>query len=166
MAEIPDVSERFERKRRKDGLLLGLMTGLIYGLVSQLINALAISGVSFYQPPFGGFGNIVMWMAIGALLGLVTSWPGGSLFGVLIGSLLAGLMLQTSVFFSGSLNSNLLPKVIGLVGFYVPFAALAVPLLGLLRLAANEEREWYDLPVYAWKRLRLPLLLVAVAAGI
>jgi hypothetical protein len=166
MAEIVDVSERFDRKRRKDGLLFGLMTGLIYGLVSQLVNALAISGVTFYQPPFGTFGNILMWMAIGAMLGLVTSWPGGSLFGVLIGSLVAGLMLQTSVFFSGSLSRNLLPKVIGLIGFYVPFAALAVPLLGLLRLAANEEREWYDLPIYAWKRLRLPVVLVAVAGGI
>src|SRR5512146_823843 len=129
MREIPDVSERFDRKRRKDGLLLGLATGLMYGLMSQLINSIAIGGVTFYQPPFGILGNILMWVAIGAVLGLVTAWRGGSLFGVLMGSLVAGLMLQTSAFFSGSLSRNLVAKLVGLVGFYLPFAALAVPLL-------------------------------------
>lgn len=166
MKNIRDVSEYFDRKRRKDGLLLGLLAGFTFGLVSNGINNLMVGGVTFFQPPFGALGNTAMWVAIGSVLGLVTAWSGGSIIGILIGSLVAGLMLQASAFLGGNLRSNLMGKIIGLVGFYIPFAALSAPLLILIRVAANDQREWYDRPPLSWQRLRMPLILVLVFGGI
>jgi hypothetical protein len=35
-----------------------------------------------------------------------------------------------------------------------------VPLLGVLRIAANQQREWYELRPWAWQRLRFPAILL------
>lgn len=166
MLDSSDITIRFDRKRRKDGLILGLLAGFTFGIVSQGINHLILPGIAFYQPPFGAAGNLLLWMVIGSTLGLVTAWAGASLFGLLVGSLLAGLILQISAFLSGNLAHNLPGKLVGLIGFFLPFAALAAPLLGLVRLAVNEQREWYDLPFFSWQRLRMPLLLVLLCAGL
>lgn len=161
-----DIAEKFDRKRRRDGLFLGLAAGLIFGLVSQGINYLFLDGITLYQPPFGSLLNILLWMALGMLLGLTTCWASGSLFGVIIGSLVAGLMITASAIFSSNLNRYISQKLVGLIAFYLPFVGMAVPLLGLLRLAVNQQREWYELPPFAWKRLRLPLILLLGVAGL
>lgn len=166
MIHSPDISLRFERKRRKDGLVVGLLAGVCFGLVSQFLNSLILKGIPLYQPPFGAPGNLVLWAAVGGILGLVTAWADSSVFGVLVGSLLAGLMLQISAFLSGNLSINLPAKLVGLAGFFLPFAALAVPLLGWVRLAVNEQREYYDQALFSWQRLRMPALLALVCLGL
>ena len=65
-----DIAEKFDRKRRRDGLILGLATGLVFGLVSQGINYLFVGGISFYQPPFGPLINTLIWIAVGGLVGI------------------------------------------------------------------------------------------------
>jgi hypothetical protein len=160
-----DIAEKFDYQRRRDGLLLGMLTGLIFGLTSQGLNYLAVGGISFYQPPFGPIGNTLLWIFIGGSLGIVTVWAGGSLFGVMMGGLLAGVMIFVSALLGSNLNRNVSQKVVGLIGFYLPFAAMTVPLLGLLRAAVNVQREWYELPVWGWRRAALPLLLLLVAGG-
>ncbi len=156
-----------ERKRRWHGLILGLISGLLFGLLSQGVNYLPLSGISLYQPPLGPLGNTLMFTAIGGILGAITCWAGGSVYGVLIGSLVAGLMLVTSALLTTNLSRNLGPKVAGLIGFYLPFAASVVPLLSLLRIAVNQQRDYYEYRLLSWKRLRLPLFLglIMVALG-
>jgi hypothetical protein len=166
MVNSLDIPLLFERKRRKNGLVLGLLAGLCFGLTSQCINPLLMKGITLYQPPFGAAGNLVLWVAVGGILGFVTAWSDSSWFGVLAGSLLAGLMLQVSAFVSGNLGSHLGGKLVGLVGFFLPFAALAFPLLGWIRLAVNEQREYYDLPLVSWQRLRMPGLLALACLGL
>ena len=156
-----------ERKRRWHGLILGLISGLLFGLLSQGVNYLPLSGISLYQPPLGPLGNTLMFTAIGGILGAITCWAGGSVYGVVIGSLVAGLMLIASALLTTNLNRNLGPKVAGLIGFYMPFAASVVPLLSLLRIAVNQQRDYYEYRLLSWKRLRLPLFLglIMVALG-
>ena len=156
---MEDTLVLLERKRRWNGLVMGLVSGLLFGLLSQGSNYLALSGISLYQPPFGPVGNTLMFTAIGGILGLITCWSGGSVFGVLMGSLVAGLMLIASALLSTNLSRNLGAKVVGLVGFYLPFAASVVPLLALLRIAVNQQRDYIEYHALSWKRLRLPLLL-------
>ena len=151
-----------ERKRRWNGLILGLISGLLFGLLSQGVNYLSLSGVNLYQPPFGPLANALMFTAIGGMLGAITCWAGGSVYGVLIGSLVAGLMLITSALLTTNLSRNLGPKVVGLIGFYLPFAASVVPLLSLLRIAVNQQRDYYEYRLLSWKRLRLPLFLALI----
>jgi hypothetical protein len=71
-----------------------------------------------------------------------------------------------SALLGSNLNRNVSQKVVGLIGFYLPFAAMTVPLLGLLRAAVNVQREWYEMPVWGWRRATLPLLLLLVAGGL
>jgi len=161
---MEDTLVLLERKRRWYGLILGLTSGLLFGLLSQGINYLSLSGISLYQPPLGPVGNALMFTAIGGLLGVIACWSGGSAFGVLIGSLVAGLMLIVSALLSTDLSRNTGAKVAGLVGFYLPFAASVVPLLALLRIAVNQQRDFYEYPFLSWKRLRLPLLMALIMA--
>lgn len=143
---------------------MGLVSGLLFGLLSQGVNYLSLSGISLYQPPFGPVGNLLMFTVIGGTLGAITCWFGGSAFGVLVGSLVAGLMLVASALLSTNLSRNLGAKVVGLVGFYMPFAASVVPLLALLRIAVNQQRDYYEYRFLSWKRLRLPLLMALIMA--
>ncbi len=162
---MEDVAQIFDRRRRKHGLYLGLMVGFVFGLVSQGINYAALGGIEYYQPPFGALGNLALWLAIGGGLGLVAAWSDSSIKGVILGSLTAGLLIVISVLLSSNL-SRLTLTLIGLSAVYLPFAAMAGPLLGLLRVAVNQQRDWYELHPLAWKRARLPLALLLLAGGL
>jgi hypothetical protein len=156
----------YDLNRRRHGLVIGLAAGLVYGLVAHGANLALLPGIALYQPPFGWLGNTLLWTVVGGLLGLICAWPSSSIYGVVVASLVAGLMLQISTLLSGHINLNLWRKLIGAAGLYLPFAAMASPLLGLLRGAVNEQREWYQQVWVSWRRLRLPLLFVGVIAGL
>lgn len=156
----------YDLNRRRHGLVIGLAAGLVYGLVSNGANPLLLAGISLYQPPFGGVGNTLLWTAAGGLLGLISAWPSSSIYGVVLASLTAGLMLQISSLLSGHLSLNLWRKLIGAAGLYLPFAAMSSPLMGLLRWAANEQREWYKQAWYTRQRLWVPLFFLVVVGGL
>jgi hypothetical protein len=71
----------------------------------------------------------------------------------------------TSVLVTSDLSRNLSLRLIGLSAVYLPFAAGTLPLLALLRVAVNHQRDWYELHPLAWKRARLPLVLLLLAGG-
>lgn len=162
---MEDVALIFDRRRRWHGLYLGLAMGVLFGLVSQGINYVALGGIEYYQPPLGALGNAVLWAAVGAGLGLVTAWSDSSIKGVILGSLAAGLLIVFSVLIFSNLKRGLSLTLIGLSAVYLPFATMTGPLLGLLRVAVNQQRDWYELPPLAWKRARLPLVLLLLAGG-
>jgi hypothetical protein len=157
---------RFDLARRRQGMLLGGLTGLLFGLVSQFGNPLLVPGVAFHQPPFGGWGNTLLWAVIGTLVGGVVAWSDSGIKGVLVGSLFSGLLMQVSALLSSNLSHELIKKIAGLLALFMPLAAASVPLLWLLRWAVDEQRQYYDLRLRSWPRLRAPLLLAALAVGL
>ncbi len=161
-----DETHVYDLNRRRHGLIIGLAAGLVFGLISNGANPLLLNGIPLYQPPFGLVGNTILWAAICGLLGAISAWPNSSIFGVVIASLAAGLMLQVSTILSGNTNVDLWKKIVAVTSLYFPFSAMASPLTGLLRWSVNEQREWYQNQWFSWKRLRVPLMLMVVTGGL
>jgi hypothetical protein len=161
-----DETQLYDLNRRRHGLVIGLAAGFVFGLIANAANPLLLPGIPLYQPPFGWLGNTLLWMATGGLLGLISAWASSSVYGIVIGSLVAGLLLQLSSLLSSNLSALLGLKLIGVAGLFFPFAALASPLLMLLRWAANEQREWYQQRWFTWKRLRVPLVFLVATGGL
>jgi len=163
---LEDTTVRFDRARRKHGLLLGGIAGVVFGLLSQFGNLFLLPGIALYQPPFGAAGNVLLWTVVGVTLGSVVAWSDSGVIGVIVGSLVAGVMLQISALLSGNMNRDLFKKVLGLLALYFELAAASVPVLMLLRWAVDEQRQNYDLRLLSWQRLRAPLLLLALVVGV
>ncbi len=164
-ATAPDTTEiaARERQRLQIGVLLGALLGLAYGLVSQLINPISLRGIPLYQPPAGPLGNALLSAVMGAALGALTCYPASAALGILFGGLaslagIAGYMLLRlgGLGFGGALVSSVL--------FSVPLAWLTIPVLALLRWAAERQLDAVRVGEPLVRRMRLPALLIVVMA--
>ena len=168
--EEPDweAEARASRARRcLMGTLLGAGLGLAYGLVSQWINAVAVPGVPFYQPPFGPLGNTVLSFAVGALLGLAAAWPDDAFVGVLAGCAAGAVLVELVVLLTGQVGSRMMAAKATLTVFtFLPFAAILVVPIGLVRWAIGKQEDLRSDGAPAWKRVLLPLLLLLVAGAL
>ena len=123
-----EAEARASRTRRcLVGTLLGAGLGLAYGLVSQWINAVAVPGVPFYQPPFGPLGNTALGLVVGAFLGLVTAWPHDAFVGVLAGCGAGAVLIELVVLLTGDVGSRMMAAKATLTLFtFLPFAAIQI----------------------------------------
>lgn len=151
--------------RRGAGVILGFTLGLVYGAVSQFINLFFLPDISFYQPPFGAWGNLALWIVFGSALGGVTAWSTETIAGVLWGSAFCALVL-----FLGNLpNARMTAQnwsgvIVSLLFLSLPMFGLGVPLVGVLRWAANREMDWFIARESFWQRLKAPIILSVVIA--
>lgn len=151
--------------RRGAGLILGFVLGLVYGAVSQLINAFFLPGISFYQPPFGAWGNLALWIVFACVLGLATAWVTETIAGVLWGSAFCALILLLGNLPSARLTAqNWSGVIVSLLFLSLPMFGLVVPLVAVLRWAANREMDLFVTHASFWQRLKLPVLLLIVVA--
>jgi hypothetical protein len=151
-------------RRRIMGLALGALLGFAYGLSSQLVNRLALPGIPLYQPPFGPLGNVLLSTLAGAGLGLITTWPHSAGWGVALGSLAAGVAIVANglLRLAGEVSASM-TLVVGIV-LSVPLTWLAVPVVALLRWAADRQEEAERDEVPLPQRLRVPVALALVMA--
>ena len=160
----PDVAS--VTYRRWMGVIAGASAGLAFGLSAQLVNPLG-TGAPLYQPPLGPLGNALLIVLIGALIGLATAWPAKSMTGILLGSAIGGAFLlirswalpnTMALFEQMGFVSNLILDLITL-----PFAFLiALPLSLVLRWLVADLCDQRSHSVLSWRRLRLPVLVLAV----
>jgi hypothetical protein len=150
-----------QRYRRAAGALIGLMFGFGYALVSQLINRVALPGIPLYQPPLGLFGNIVLGLLAGAVLGLLCAWPASAAKGILLG----GAAAATAVFAFTLLRmgTGAASTVVGLV-LSAPMAWVSVLGMAVVRWLADRQVEARRESAPLLRRLRLPLILTGVLA--
>lgn len=154
------------KTRRLHGLILGGLIGLAYGLVSQLINIIVLPGIHFYQPPLGPVGNILWMVAVGLLVGYASAYPESPVYGWALGATVATIILSVVTFFTGRMDRELLwTKFISIFFFILPIIGGLAPLVAVHRWAVDEQGQYPRSPFYAWGRIRLPLLLVLIAAG-
>lgn len=148
------------------GLVLGALLGLVYGIISQLVNQLLLPGVPFAQHPFGLVGNCLFSVASGALIGLVSTLPRSAVNGVFVGSIVAGVvaLLQWLAAHAAqpSITSTVLTPTPWSPFQIVFYLLLFVPFMILFRLTVDNQVEWAHKPIWSWKRIRGPLLLVVI----
>jgi hypothetical protein len=155
-----DVAAR-EKERLRTGVLLGALLGFSYGLASQLINPIALPGIPLYQPPGGAVGNIILSTVMGTVLGVITCYPPSAALGILFGGLasLAGILIYMLIRLGGlGLGGALISSVL----FSVPLAWLTIPVLALLRWAAERQVEARRNGEPLLRRVRLPIVLAVV----
>lgn len=152
------------RHRRLIGMLLGAGIGLTYGLVSQAINYIALPGIHFYQPPLGAVGNTVLYVFVGASLGLVNAWLPNAVTSTFLGSATGALMITLSALLAGGSDSDGISTKAAMTALiFLPIAAALVPLLALHRWATNKEIEARIDQIPAWRRVLAPLALLILA---
>ena len=166
MTLSPSAAVQKDPYRRWFGLLLGAAIGLGYGFVSQTINHLLLPGISFYQPPFGPLGNLLMAVLLGALLGLVTAWPDTGFTGVVLSSLLGSLALSVPTLLTGPSGAEAMSsRLTAVIIIFVPTAAVLAPLMTLLRWLIAREVDYRRDPL-TWQRVLYPLLIVLISAAL
>lgn len=151
---------------RASGALLGAAVVFAYILISLISQGHNVPAASSGQPPFGWLGNRVAGVAVGALVGLLCAWPRSAATGIATSS--AGIALALGAVPSlalgalGGLATEVTVLLCAPLGFVFFFLVSTFPML-LLRWAATVQGELADRPWWIWQRLRLPLLLLALA---
>ncbi len=154
--------------RRKWGLFLGLATALAFALVSQGINFVVMPGAPLFLPPFGAVGNVLLSVFLGAVVGLLASWPENFFTGALLSSLVGWLAVAVASYFSGQ-TSSAVNKIAALIIILIPIVGFFVPFMALFRwIVAREEKLHIEQQRMgaSWvpSRLLLPGLLLIIAA--
>lgn len=155
------------RLRRIGGLVLGAALALIFGLLSGLINPLNLPGVPFYQPPFGLWGNLVLWVVMGLLISFAATWSesggAGVAWGCLTGVVAVSIFqlwiaLQSPYFIEG--------KVVAILAIAIPLAGALLPIIFFFRSALDRLYEDRDRPFWwpgkIWKIVSMLLITVVI----
>jgi hypothetical protein len=120
--------------RRLLGTLFGATMGGVYALVSQYINRILLSGISLYAPPPGLLGSILLTVLLGALIGLLTSWPESSLLGIFLGGLAGAVMMVIATYFNVLGNSQAFGMMYFTVIYtFLPMIVIAMPVSASIR---------------------------------
>ncbi len=148
------------------GLALGALLGLIYGVTSQVVNSLLVSGVPLSQYPFGLAGNCLISIVSGAVIGFACALPRSSINGTFFGTVTAAVVALLQWWATHAASATAILRLNAItpwtfleLGFYL---VLFVPFMLLFRLAVDYQVESAHKSVWAWTRLRGPLLLVVI----
>jgi hypothetical protein len=156
-----------DRYRRLAGLALGAGLGFVLGVVSQFGDRLALPGIPLHQAPFGAAGNILLFTAIGGLLGLLVSWLRSGLAGIGLAALVIVVVLLALNYLTRR-DANLDPAqyLITSVFLITPLWGMLVPLVGAVRWAAGNLEEAHRDGIPVAPQLWRPALLVVVVFGV
>ncbi len=132
--------------RRWFGLLIGTITGFAYALISQGINHVIMPGIPLYQPPFGAFGNILLFTCIGTAIGAATALMESGAASVLWSSLLGALFMAVATMLTGRNESvSWSHRAAAIILIFMPTAgALAVPLIVFRWIISREEQAYRE----------------------
>ena len=169
-----DQGEESSTYRRLLGPGLGAALGLAFGLVSQYGNALLVPGIPLYQPPFGAAGNLLVCVAVGAVLGLVAAWPKHAIIGTIAGCAAGALLAEIAIMLAERAALDASKATVTLFTF-LPIAAIVALPVGIVRWVVSKEevaRREAALGdplaqrrgISVWRIVRL-LLLVLIAAA-
>jgi hypothetical protein len=168
---LKQTQQRVNKFRRLIGLVLGLTLAIIFALITQVMVRLEMPGVPLFQPPLGAAGNVILWMFVGAVLGLVAAWPEEAVYGVSLSSAAGTLFISIFTLFtsgapSGDQGATLFTRILSLVVIFLPVAGMLAPLMILLRWSIARLTDAYKGIVPVWKIVWIPALLLAAVVTI
>lgn len=154
--------------RRAAGALLGALLGVTAASVAPVANGwILLPGTPLDYGPWGAAGRVAFAAASGALIGGLTAWPTSSIWGVLLGDLLAlaagvarlGRSRVSSLALHVEVNPELYMLLMILGAIFV-----VTPVLIVVRLFSDVQGERRNEPLWSWARLRLLILGLLIAA--
>lgn len=152
--------------RRLSGLIVGGLIGLGFALVAALINPILMPDIKFYIPPFGIFGNALLGLGAGMILGLLSAWTNPSVPGPIFAGMVGAALMLLSGFISGRTPLFLVPaSVVTALFLLLPFSAMLLPLTALIRVAVNQFTDYRDKSILLPRRWVMTVLLLAAAVG-
>jgi hypothetical protein len=151
---------------RLSGMTLGALFGLTFGLSTQSANSILSPSIPFTHYPFGFAGNCLAALVGGAIIGLLCAWPRSGTNGVILGSLAIVLLLELRAWFIRAV-----PLVLFMKTILAPFVlvatslaiAMALPIMFLLRWSIDVQGEEAHQPIWSWRRIKPPLIVMGLA---
>lgn len=127
-----------DRSRRIAGAGLGLLLGLLYGAVSSLINSIALAGIPL-RVDAPTLIAATIFAGLGAMAaGYVAAWPESSVKGILGGAVAIALFgVVKALLSTANAGQDFLRVILILIPSFLPAAAFALPITGLMRLGVN-----------------------------
>lgn len=130
-----------EQSRRIVGAVLGLVMGLVYGAVTGTINLVVLPGVPLRVNATSLIASTLL-SGLGALAaGYITAWPHSAFWGVLLGAVVIATVGALRGILNQASGADVLGAAIVLLTIFLPSAAFALPITGLLRLGVHEFEE-------------------------
>jgi hypothetical protein len=148
------------------GALYGAWLGAIYALVSQAINCLFLPGIPLTFPSGSLINSVLVYLTIGALLGLICTLPENRFAGMALGGLSAALLLSYRSITTAWGLEDFGRTVLLVLLTFMPLVVLMIPLALFIRLGVDAQRVDPDRP-YLWpRRFLIPILLTLVVVGV
>jgi hypothetical protein len=147
------------------GAFFGAWLAVTYALVSQVINWLFLPGIPL-APPVGGFtGYLLQYLAMGALLGVISALPENRWAGAALGGLTAAIALSVRMLQSAWGTEIVGTAALAALLMFMPLAVLMMPLAFFVRLGVDGQQRDPDQP-YLWaRRYIIPIFLTLVVVG-
>ena len=156
-------------KSRRSAIVLGGLVGAAYGLGTMWVYSRLLPGVPLAHPPFGPYGNLLAYAAVGTLAVGVCVRTRNAYFGTALAN---GVMLAAAVGRAYLIGYTPLSAFMAFAfGVFALLMVIVLALAGtpyflLARAASEAQGEYWNLPIWAWRRARLLLPLLLIAAGL
>ncbi len=138
----------------------------------NMATAMLVPGIPLYHTLFGAAGNLLLCVAIGAVLGLVTAWPNNAFVGAIAGCFAGALLFEVAIILTGENTPNVVAgKTASILLTFLPLAAILALPIGIFRWVVSKEegarvRVSTALPRWGTAASRpQPVLLVVMAAA-
>lgn len=156
-----------DSQRRWLGIVLGAILGVTAGIITQFLNRWLLPGLPLYQPPFGPFGNTLLILSIGGVLGLLIAWTEGFVEGAALGSIGAALMVFVFTLVTGTISPDMaLGKLVVLIFMILPLAGLLAVFTMIFRWVIDQLREANHKDGTFWRWYIWPLVITLAVGGL
>jgi hypothetical protein len=151
------------RSRRLLGLALGGSLALTYSAIQEFTPLVQLAGIPLHQPPLGPWGNTLVWMLTGALLGLISTWTTEPFPAVLAGAFTGAMILYALTILGGGFQATS-AQLLSLLFMLLPLVGMLAPLVIIIRwtisrrLAALQEGK----PGSGWALAAIVWVVVAL----
>ena len=155
-----------QKSLRVAGIIFGAWLSWLYAFVADQVNRVNLPGISLPDPQGGVVGYYLGALLVGALIGLVCTWPENNWAGAALGGLLGALL----VFFApwqqalGSGRQAFGAFFLTLTTF-IPMVLILMPFALLVRWSVNRLPTGLE-GLLSPRRIGLPLLTTALAIAL
>ena len=144
------------------GTFFGAWIGLAYSLCTMVFNWIILPGIPLKVPQGGSLGEyLVLYSAIGAVLGLIVSLPSSPWLGIALGGIAASFAISISSLFSApEISGETIFRVFFSFAYiFLPFAVILMPVGWLIRAGVNAQHPDPDRPELWARRYLIPVVL-------